>query len=50
MKLNDWELIGTDINKLQELISLLEKQVQEESEKHNNEITEENIIQKNIIE
>ena len=50
MKSNDWELIGTDINKLQELIGLLEKQVQEENENDNNEVTEENIVQENIIE
>ena len=50
MKSNDWELIGTDIKKLQELISLLEKQVQEENENDNNEVTEENLVQENIIE
>ena len=34
MESSDWELIGTDINRLQELISLLEKQVgKEEKEK-----------------
>ena len=50
MESNDWELIGTDINKLQELISLLEKQVQEKSEKNNNDIVENNIVQENKIE
>ena len=53
MESNDWELIGTDIKKLQELISLLEKQVEEDGkteENDSNEITENNIVQENIIE
>lgn len=48
MKANDWELIGTDIKKLQDLISSLEEQVKKEEK--NNEITGENTVQENIIE
>ena len=55
LKSNDWELIGTDIKKLQELIDTLEKQVKED-EKNNtisSNIVEENVeenIEENVIE
>ena len=48
MESNDWELIGTDIKKLQDLISSLEEQMEKESE--SKERIEENTIQENIIE
>lgn len=38
LKSNDWELMGSDIKKLQELIGILEKQVKKEKEKKNNTI------------
>ena len=49
---SDWEMIGTDIKKLQELINSLEKMVEEEKkqnkdEQNNNEI--DNTITSNVI-
>lgn len=49
MESNDWELIGTDIKRLQDLISSLEEQVEKENE--NKQMPEEeNITKENIIE
>ena len=48
MKSNDWELIGTDIKRLQELINSLEKQVESENEIKNevtNSLNNDNIIE-----
>lgn len=51
MDSNDWELIGTDIKKLQELITLLEKQINEENKNENSEVNENgNVVPENIIE
>ena len=50
MESNNWELMGTDIKKLQELIYILEKRVKKEKEE--NTIYDENQIinSTNIIE
>ena len=48
MESSDWELIGTDIKRLQELINSLEEQVEKENvieEDNNNVIEPENIIE-----
>ena len=48
---NNWELIGNDIKKLQELINLLDKRVKNERKTNNNYESEENIVNtSNIIE
>ena len=52
MESSDWELIGTDINRLQELISLLEKQVEkEEKEKSKSKTKTEtnNNVNENVV-
>ena len=46
---NNWELIGSDINKLQELINLLDKRVKNERKTNNIVGIDENIINENII-
>lgn len=47
---NNWELMGTDLNKLQELINQLEEAIkQEEKENKNNEINETNTINSNNV-
>ncbi len=47
---NNWELMGTDLNKLQELINQLEETIkQEEKENKNNEINKTNTINNNTL-
>lgn len=51
---NNWELMGTDIQKLQGLINSLKKQIEEEKESENNTVNEnkapsENGIDENIL-
>ena len=53
LKSNNWELMGTDIQKLQELITTLERQVEENKKEKNNttnEIGNNTIINEKIIE
>ena len=53
LKSNNWELMGSDIQKLQELINSLERQLEEEKKEKNNttnEISNNTIINENIVE
>ena len=41
---NNWEIMGTDIQKLQSLINTLKKKNNEEKKNENNTVAEENIV------
>lgn len=52
LKSNNWELMGSDIQKLQELINSLERQLEEEKkEKENatNEISNNTVVEENVV-
>lgn len=51
MELNDWELMGGDIKKLQELINLLQKEVEKETKDNENKEDKinENVDDENIV-
>ena len=46
---NNWELMGTDIQKLQSLIQTLKKRTNEEKKNENTTVTEENVISNEIV-
>lgn len=46
---NDWEMIGKDMSKLQELITKLEKLVEEESKKENTNTITNNVTNENVV-
>ena len=46
---NNWELMGTDIQKLQSLIQTLKKRTNEEKKNENTTVTEENVVSNEIV-
>ena len=52
LKSSNWELMGSDIQKLQELINILERQLEEdrkEKENTTNEVNNNVIVEKNVV-
>ena len=46
---NNWEIMGTDIQKLQSLINTLKKKNNEEKKNDNNTVAEENIVSNETV-
>ena len=46
---NNWEIMGTDIQKLQSLINTLKKKNNEEKKNENNTVAEENIVSNETV-
>ena len=49
LEINNWELMGTDIQKLQSLIQTLKKRTNEEKKNENTTVTEENVVSNEIV-